>query len=215
MGAAEACLVALEGARVVLGDLLDAEGKQVEAAITGAGGQALYVHLDVTSETDWEQAVATAVSRFGRLDVLVNNAGVGGGSRLEDTTAEAWDHGMDVNAKGVFLGTKAAIPRCAARGAAPSSTSPPSSAWSAWSAAAPSTRPQGRGAHAASSPRCSTRETHPLQLGAPRPGGDTDRGAAGESGTASTWCRASRSADTAGDESPTASSISPPTGPRS
>jgi NAD(P)-dependent dehydrogenase (short-subunit alcohol dehydrogenase family) len=54
--------------------------------------------------------VATAVSRFGRLDVLVNNAGIGGGSRLEDTTAEAWDRGMDVNAKGVFLGTKAAIP---------------------------------------------------------------------------------------------------------
>jgi NAD(P)-dependent dehydrogenase (short-subunit alcohol dehydrogenase family) len=110
MGAAEARLFAREGARVVLGDLLDAEGKQVEAAITGAGGQAVYVHLDVTSETDWEQAVATAVSRFGRLDVLVNNAGVGGGSRLEDTTAEQWDHGMDVNAKGVFLGTKAAIP---------------------------------------------------------------------------------------------------------
>jgi 3alpha(or 20beta)-hydroxysteroid dehydrogenase len=105
MGAAEARLFAREGARVVIGDLLDAEGKQVEAAITGAGGQAVYVHLDVTSETDWERAVATAVSRFGRLDILVNNAGVGGGSRLEDTTAEAWDHGMDVNAKGVFLGT--------------------------------------------------------------------------------------------------------------
>src|SRR5258707_11560023 len=110
MGAAEARLFAREGARVVIGDLLDAEGKQVEAAITGAGGQAVYVHLDVTSEAEWERAVATAVSRFGRLDVLVNNAGVGGGSRLEDTTAEAWDHGMDVNAKGVFLGTKAAIP---------------------------------------------------------------------------------------------------------
>jgi 3alpha(or 20beta)-hydroxysteroid dehydrogenase len=68
------------------------------------------VRLDVTSEADWEGAVATAVGRFGRLDVLVNNAGVGGGSLLEHTTAAAWDHGMDVNAKGVFLGTKAAIP---------------------------------------------------------------------------------------------------------
>ena len=110
MGAAEALLFAREGARVVLGDILDAEGERVEAAITGKGGEAVFVHLDVTHEADWERAVATAVSRFGRLDVLVNNAGIGGGSRLEDTTAEAWDRGMDVNAKGVFLGTKAAIP---------------------------------------------------------------------------------------------------------
>ena len=110
MGAAEARLFAREGARLVLGDILDAEGKRVEAEITGTGGQAVYVHLDVTSEPDWQRAVEAAVSRFGRLDVLVNNAGVGGGSRLEDTTEAAWDHGMDVNAKGVFLGTKAAIP---------------------------------------------------------------------------------------------------------
>ena len=61
-------------------------------------------------------AVQTAVSRFGRLDVLVNNAGVGGGSLLEETTAAAWDRGMDVNAKGVFLGTKAAIPAMRAAG---------------------------------------------------------------------------------------------------
>ena len=110
MGASEAILFAREGARVVLGDILDAEGKRVEAEIAAKGGEAVYVRLDVTSEPDWERAVATAVGRFGRLDVLVNNAGVGGGSLLEHTTAEAWDHGMDVNAKGVFLGTKAAIP---------------------------------------------------------------------------------------------------------
>jgi len=76
MGAAEAILFAREGARVVLGDILDAEGKRVEAEITGKGGEAVYVRLDVTSEADWERAVATAVSRFGRLDALVNNAGV-------------------------------------------------------------------------------------------------------------------------------------------
>jgi NAD(P)-dependent dehydrogenase (short-subunit alcohol dehydrogenase family) len=110
MGASEAILFAREGARVVLGDILDAEGKRVEAEIARKGGEAVYLRLDVTSEPDWERAVATAVGRFGRLDVLVNNAGVGGGSLLEHTTAEAWDHGMDVNAKGVFLGTKAAIP---------------------------------------------------------------------------------------------------------
>ncbi|HSB41033.1 MAG TPA: glucose 1-dehydrogenase [Methylomirabilota bacterium] len=110
MGAAEARLFAREGARVVIGDILDTEGRAVEAAIAASGGSAIYVHLDVTSEADWARAVDAAVSRFGRLDVLVNNAGVGGGGLLEHTTAEAWDRGMDVNAKGVFLGTRAAIP---------------------------------------------------------------------------------------------------------
>jgi NAD(P)-dependent dehydrogenase (short-subunit alcohol dehydrogenase family) len=110
MGAAEGRLFAREGARVVLGDILDKEGGEVEADIRAKGGDALYVRLDVTSEADWARAVAAAVSRFGKLDVLVNNAGVGGGVRIEDTTAEAWDRVMDINAKGVFLGTKAAIP---------------------------------------------------------------------------------------------------------
>ena len=110
MGAAEALLFAREGARVVLGDILDAEGERVEAEITGKGGEAVYVRLDVTSEADWERAVATALGRFGRLDVLVNNAGIGGGSRIEETTEALWDQVMAVNAKGVFLGTKAAIP---------------------------------------------------------------------------------------------------------
>jgi cyclopentanol dehydrogenase len=110
MGAAEARLFAREGAQVVLGDILDAEGKAVEAEVNAQGGQAVFVHLDVTREAEWEQAVALAVSRFGTLNVLVNNAGIGGASRIEDTTAEAWDRVLAVNAKGVFLGTKAAIP---------------------------------------------------------------------------------------------------------
>jgi NAD(P)-dependent dehydrogenase (short-subunit alcohol dehydrogenase family) len=110
MGAAEARLFAREGARVVLGDVLEAEGKDVQADVVAKGGEAAFTRLDVTREADWEQAVALAVSRFGKLNVLVNNAGIGGASRIEDTTAEAWDRVMDVNAKGVFLGTKAAIP---------------------------------------------------------------------------------------------------------
>jgi NAD(P)-dependent dehydrogenase (short-subunit alcohol dehydrogenase family) len=110
MGAAEAGLFAREGARVVLGDVLETEGRAVETEIAAAGGQAAFVRLDVTSDTDWARAVALAVERFGRLDVLVNNAGIGAASRVEDTTAEAWDRVMNVNAKGVFLGTKAAIP---------------------------------------------------------------------------------------------------------
>jgi NAD(P)-dependent dehydrogenase (short-subunit alcohol dehydrogenase family) len=110
MGAVEAELFVREGARVVIGDVLEGEGRQVAAGIAARGGEALFVRLDVTSESDWQQAVAQTVGRFGKLDVLVNNAGVGGWGRLEDTTVEAWNHVMDINAKGVFLGTKAAIP---------------------------------------------------------------------------------------------------------
>jgi cyclopentanol dehydrogenase len=110
MGASEARLFVREGARVVIGDILDAEGRAVEAEIKAQGHDALYVHLDVTDEGDWDRAVALTVQRYGKLDILVNNAGVGGGSRIEDTTVKDWDHVMDVNAKGVFLGTRAAIP---------------------------------------------------------------------------------------------------------
>jgi NAD(P)-dependent dehydrogenase (short-subunit alcohol dehydrogenase family) len=110
MGASEARLFAREGARVVIGDILDAEGQAVAADIKAQGGDALFVRLDVTDEGDWDRAVARTVERFGKLDILVNNAGVGGGSRIEDTTVKEWDHVMDVNAKGVFLGTRAVIP---------------------------------------------------------------------------------------------------------
>src|SRR5207237_5500939 len=71
MGAVEARLFAREGAKVVLGDVLEAEGKDVEAEIRHAGGEALFVRLDVTSEADWQRAVETATGRFGKLDVLV------------------------------------------------------------------------------------------------------------------------------------------------
>jgi NAD(P)-dependent dehydrogenase (short-subunit alcohol dehydrogenase family) len=110
MGAAEARLFAREGAQVVIGDVLDAEGREVEAEIKAKGGEAVFVHLDVTSESGRQHAVGTAQSRFGRLNVLVNNAGIGGGGRIEDTTVEEWDRMMAINAKGVFLGTKTAIP---------------------------------------------------------------------------------------------------------
>ena len=109
-GAAEARMFAQEGAKVVIGDILDAEGTSVAAGIAEAGGDALYVHLDVTDEENWRRAIGEAVSRFGKLDILVNNAGIWKRGRVEDTTVEDWDTIMDVNAKGVFLGTKLAIP---------------------------------------------------------------------------------------------------------
>ena len=109
-GAAEAKLFAREGAKVVFGDVLDDEGRKTEAEIQEIGGEALYIHMDVTKEGDWEKAVSETVSKFGKLDILVNNAGVVSWGNLEDTTPEEWDRVMDINSKGVFLGTKAVIP---------------------------------------------------------------------------------------------------------
>ena len=77
-GAAEAILFAREGAKVVFDDLLDDEGKRVEAQVAELGGEATYVHLDVTSADNWDAAVQTALDRYGRLDILVNNAGAVG-----------------------------------------------------------------------------------------------------------------------------------------
>jgi cyclopentanol dehydrogenase len=109
-GAAEAQLLAREGAKVVFGDILDAEGRQVEAGIRAAGGEATYVHLDVTNEASWRAAVDTAVSRYGALHVLVNNAGIYMRKRIEETTEDDLDQILAVNVKGVFLGVKHALP---------------------------------------------------------------------------------------------------------
>ena len=113
LGTAEAKLFAQEGAKVVIGDILESEGKQVEAEINESGGECLFVQLDVTSQAHWERAVEAAVSRFGPLNILVNNAGIVGGGvgvPMEEASEESWQQVMDVNAKGVFLGTKHAIP---------------------------------------------------------------------------------------------------------
>ena len=115
-GAVEAKLFASEGASVVIGDILDDLGRQVEAEIAESGGNATYVHLDVTSESQWNDAVAVAVEQYGKLDILVNNAGILIRAGVEDTTGEDWDRIMDINGKGVFLGTKAAIPAMRAAG---------------------------------------------------------------------------------------------------
>ena len=110
MGEAEAMLFAREGARVVVADVLQAEGEAVAAAITQAGGEAVFTRLDVTSEEDWQEAVGTAVQRFGRLDILVNNAGISGSADPDLLSAATWDRLLEINAKGTFLGMKFAIP---------------------------------------------------------------------------------------------------------
>jgi NAD(P)-dependent dehydrogenase (short-subunit alcohol dehydrogenase family) len=110
MGAAEARMFAREGARVVVGDVRDGDGKAVVDAITVAGGQACFARLDVTRETEWQQVIAFTVETFGTLDVLVNNAGISGGIDPDIMSTSAYDRLMDVNARGVFLGMKHAIP---------------------------------------------------------------------------------------------------------
>ncbi|PRX69005.1 3alpha(or 20beta)-hydroxysteroid dehydrogenase [Nonomuraea fuscirosea] len=104
MGAAHVRLFLEEGARVVFGDVLEEEGKAL-AEETGA----TYVRHDVTSGAEWERAVGTAVEVYGRLDVLVNNAGILKFRRIADMSPEDFDRVIGVNLKGTWLGVKSAI----------------------------------------------------------------------------------------------------------
>ena len=108
-GAEEARLFASEGAKVIIGDILDSEGIQVESEIVERGGQAKFVRRDVSIEDDWSKAVQLAISEYGKLDILVNNAGILLMKGVEDTSSEEWDHLHNINSKGVFLGSKAVI----------------------------------------------------------------------------------------------------------
>ena len=107
MGAAHARRLVDEGAQVVIGDLLDEVGAATAAEI---GENARYVHLDVTKPEDWDAAVATAVSEFGRLDILINNAGIANFAPIEDYTLEQWNLIIAINLTGTFNGIKASIP---------------------------------------------------------------------------------------------------------
>ena len=110
MGAAEARLFAQEGCKVAIGDLREDEGQKVEAEINETGGECIYLRLDVIDEASWQAALAATVARFGKLNILVNNAGIYRTERVEETSVELWDQVLEINAKGVFLGTKHAIP---------------------------------------------------------------------------------------------------------
>ena len=107
MGQSEAIIFAKEGAKVVVADVLEAEGRRVADSLGGAGR---FVRLDVTSEPTWQKAIEATRKDFGKLDVLVNNAGISGTFDPDTLSTSAWDRLMDVNAKGVFLGMKHAIP---------------------------------------------------------------------------------------------------------
>ena len=110
MGAEEARLFAREGAKVVIADVLEEEGKRLEAELQATDGAALFVRTDVTSEDDWRHVVQATVARFGKLDTLVNNAGLSSTSVPDPMDTEGWRRIMEVNATGVYLGTKYAIP---------------------------------------------------------------------------------------------------------
>ncbi|MCH7707799.1 MAG: glucose 1-dehydrogenase [Myxococcales bacterium] len=113
MGRAEARLFAAEGAKVAVCDVVDGEGKSVAEEI---GASAIYLHLDVTSEDDWAAAVAATTERFGKLNVLVNNAGIAEGAPLAVTTLESYRRVIDVNQIGVFLGMRAVVEAMTAAG---------------------------------------------------------------------------------------------------
>lgn len=109
MGAATARRFAKEGAKVVIADMLEEEGLRVASDITRANGTAEFMRLDVTSESDWKSVVDATVQKYGKLDVLVNNAGISGSAVTDMLDTDAWDKLMAVNSRGVFLGTKYAV----------------------------------------------------------------------------------------------------------
>src|SRR6267378_1623912 len=116
MGASMARIFAREGAKVVVADVLEEEGKRVVADITQANGAAMFRRLDVSSEAEWKAAIDATLAEFKKLDILVNDAGLSG-SAVEDLfDTAAWDQLMAVNARGVFLGMKFAIPIMKAAG---------------------------------------------------------------------------------------------------
>src|SRR6185436_9721691 len=110
IGRSAALILAREGAKVVVTDLQDEKGLTLVRQLASDGCEAEYLHHDVTSEDDWLSIVAKVRARFGRLDVLVNNAGIGLSGSVVDMTFADWKRQMSVNLDGVFLGVKHSLP---------------------------------------------------------------------------------------------------------
>jgi NAD(P)-dependent dehydrogenase (short-subunit alcohol dehydrogenase family) len=110
MGASMARIFAGEGARVVVADMLDDEGNKLALEIVHANGAAIFRHLDVTSEAEWQGAIAATLAAYGKLDILVNDAGISGSAVDDLFDTAAWQRLIAVNATGAFLGMKFAIP---------------------------------------------------------------------------------------------------------
>jgi NAD(P)-dependent dehydrogenase (short-subunit alcohol dehydrogenase family) len=116
MGEAEARLFAIEGAKILVADILGSEAERVAAEIRAGGGEATAAQIDVTSEAEWKGLIAKAVASYGRLDILVNNAGISGSSVGDPDGIEGWDRIIAVNQTSVFLGTKLAAEQMAKTG---------------------------------------------------------------------------------------------------
>ena len=109
IGRGTALLFANEDAKVVVADIDETAGNAVVGEIRAAGGDATFVKLDVSSEEDWKRAIAETKAAYGKLNVLVNNAGISLGHDVEETTLDEWNRVMAINATSVFLGMKHAI----------------------------------------------------------------------------------------------------------
>lgn len=116
IGAATSRRLAADGATVVITDVLDQEGAALAQELCDGGLNVQYRHLDVSDEEQWQEAVNGTVTLLGRLDVLVNNAGIGTFPDVEAETVEGWNRVIDINEKGVWLGMRAAIPALRAAG---------------------------------------------------------------------------------------------------
>lgn len=118
MGRVASTIFAAQGARVVVADANEAAASETAMAVTGAGGQAVAIRADVSQEAEARAMIDAAVSTFGRIDVLYNNAGImpEADHSVIDTDVETWDRVMAVNVRGVFLGCKHAIPHMVEQG---------------------------------------------------------------------------------------------------
>jgi|TARA_R110002096_G_scaffold395124_4_gene590455 cyclopentanol dehydrogenase len=117
MGRTHSELLAEEGATIIVTDMNAVEGQATVDSIISNGGKAEFLPLNVTNKAEWKQVVDQVVAKHGRIDVLVNNAGILILTSLEETTEEQWDKTFDINVKGVFFGTQAVLPAMQKAGA--------------------------------------------------------------------------------------------------
>ncbi len=115
MGASEAQLFIDEGARVVITDILDEDGKKTAERLSPDGSRCLFLHHDVTNEADWDAVLKETLAAFGQIDILVNNAGIFERGTVLDTTLTMFEKTMDINVTGVFLGMKTVAPHMVQR----------------------------------------------------------------------------------------------------
>ena len=110
LGKASAQLFAKEGAKVVVTTRKKVvEGRKLAEDIKNEGGEAIFMKLDVTKESDWKEVIGEVIRKYGKLNIVVNNAGVSIPRKIEELSLDEWNYQMNINSTGVFLGTKYAI----------------------------------------------------------------------------------------------------------